>query len=176
METKTHWKKLINLDYIGAYCVESDLTVKITSVGQEKVKGEKGKEEMCTVAHLEGQKPFIINRTNAKTITKLYGTPYIEDWVGKLITIFPTTCSVAGETVECLRIRSTRPQPAQKADYSLQIKMLKECQTIEDLATVYKSFSKEQQAGTANVKDEMKIKLTPKPETITPNQNELPIN
>ena len=111
-EQHTHWKRLINPNYIGAYMVESDLTVRITSVGRELVKGEGGKAEECTVAHLEGTKPMILNRTNCKTITKLYGTPYIEDWVGKLITIYPTTTKVAGETVECLRIRATVPTVA----------------------------------------------------------------
>ena len=158
METKTHWKRLINLDYIGAYCVESDLTVKIISVGQEKVKGEKGKEEMCTVAHLEGQKPFIINRTNAKTITKVHGSPYIEDWVGKSIILFPTTCSVAGDTVECLRVRTTKPVTV-KVDYTKQIELLTSSQTIEELAARYSSLTADQKAATVNIKDEMKGKL-----------------
>jgi len=158
--TKTHWKKLVNPDYIGAYCIDTDTTVRIISVGQEEVKGENGKKEICTVARLEGMKPFIINRTNAKTITKVYNTPYIEDWAGKLITIFPTTTKVAGEVVECLRIRPTMPQPPKPVDYSTQAKMLQECQTIEDLATIYKSFTKDQQAGTVAVKDSMKLKLS----------------
>lgn len=111
MAEKTHWKKLVNLDYIGAYSLNGkDLTVEITGVSVKRVKGEGGKEEDCTVAALKGQKPFIINRTNAKTISKLYDTPYIEDWVGKKITLFPTTTRVAGETVECLRVRPSLPK------------------------------------------------------------------
>lgn len=114
--TQTHWKKLIiNLDYIGAYCLEGkDLVVKILSVKQETVKGEKGKEEICTVAELEGQKKFIINRTNCRTIAKLHNSPFVENWCGKSITLYPTTTSVAGETVECLRVRPTLPVTAQK--------------------------------------------------------------
>ena len=68
------------------------------------------KKKIAPVASLKGQKPFIINRTNAKTISKLYDTPYIEDWVGKKITLFPTTTRVAGETVECLRVRPSLPK------------------------------------------------------------------
>lgn len=112
---KHHWKQFINLDYIGAYMLAGrDLTVKIVSVSQEMVTGDKGKKEMCMVARLEGQKPFIINRTNAKMITKLLGSPYIEDWAGKSITLYPTTTSVGGETVECLRVRPQLPAAKQK--------------------------------------------------------------
>jgi len=162
METKTHWKKLVNPDYIGAYCIDTDTTVRIISVGQEEVKGENGKKEICTVARLEGMKPFIINRTNAKTITKVYNTPYIEDWAGKLITIFPTTTKVAGEVVECLRIRPTMPQPPKPVDYSQQEKMLRECKTLADLQTIFTGFNAEQKNATVSVKDEMKANLTPK--------------
>lgn len=106
MTDKTHWKRLINPDYIGAYSLNEgeDLTVKINFVQVEEITGSGGKKEHCTVAHLVNEKPMILNVTNSKTIAKLYG-PYIEDWQGKLITLFASTTRLAGETVECLRIR-----------------------------------------------------------------------
>lgn len=106
MTDKTHWKRLINPDYIGAYSLNEgeDLTVKIDFVQVEEITGSGGKKEHCTVAHLVNEKPMILNVTNSKTIAKLYG-PYIEDWQGKLITLFASTTRLAGETVECLRIR-----------------------------------------------------------------------
>jgi hypothetical protein len=114
MEQKTHWKKLTNPDYIGAYSLmetgtAQDLTVTIASVGREIVKGTDGKKEECTVAKLVGQKPFIINRTNAKTISSIYGTPFIEDWACKKITLYVAKVKVGGETVEALRIRPVKP-------------------------------------------------------------------
>lgn len=117
-DTRTHWKLLINPDYIGAYSLPpgEDMTVTIRHVTRQIVKGQEGKEEECTVAHLVDQKPFILNRTNSKSIAKLYG-PYIEDWRGKQITLFATKTKVAREVVECLRIRATvtavdKPKPA----------------------------------------------------------------
>lgn len=109
---KTHWKKLVNPDYLGAYSLDEgkDMTVKIINVVRENVKGEGGRSEECTVAHLEGHKPFILNRTNCKTITKIYGTPYIEDWAGKQITVFQAITKLKGEDVECLRIRPVAPE------------------------------------------------------------------
>lgn len=113
-EFKTHWKKLQNPDYIGAYSLMDtgepvDLVVEIVSVGREMVKGADGKKDECTVAKLKGQKPFIINATNAKTITAIYGSPFIEDWAGKLITLHVAKVRVAGDTVDALRIRPTAP-------------------------------------------------------------------
>jgi hypothetical protein len=103
---KTHWKILQNPDFIGAYWLPpgEDVTVTIDYVVREVITGTGGKKEECTVAHLQGVKPFILNATNCKTIAKLYGN-YIEDWAGKQITLFGTTTKMGGETVECLRIR-----------------------------------------------------------------------
>ena len=57
---------------------------------------------------------MILNRTNCKIISKLYDSPYIEDWAGKQITIYASTTKLAGEVVECLRVRpvvvATKPQ------------------------------------------------------------------
>jgi hypothetical protein len=104
--TKTHWKSLINPDYLGAYSLPNgeDMTVTIQYVQVEEIIGTGGKKEHCTVAHMDGQKPMILNVTNSKSIAKLYGQ-FIEDWAGKQITLYATTTKLAGEVVECLRIR-----------------------------------------------------------------------
>jgi hypothetical protein len=106
MSNKTHWKRLQNPDYIGAYSLDEgqDLTVTIDYVVREQITGTGGKKEECTVAHLVKNKPMILNATNSKTIAKLYG-PYIEDWAGQQITLYATTTKMGGDTVECLRIR-----------------------------------------------------------------------
>ena len=129
MTEKTHWKLLINPDYIGAYALTEgeDLTVKIDYVQVEEITGTGGKKEHCTVAHLVNQKPMILNVTNSKAIAKLYG-PYIEDWQGKLITLFASTTKLAGETVECLRIRPNvaerKAQPITDARLDAAIKSI----------------------------------------------------
>jgi hypothetical protein len=112
-QTKTHWKRLINPDYIGAYALnpDEDLTVTIDYVRREEVVGTGGKKEECTVAHLINQKPLILNATNSKSIQKLYG-PYIEDWAGKQVTLYASMTKLAGEMVECLRIRPNVTKPA----------------------------------------------------------------
>ena len=97
----------MNPDYIGAYWLPEgeDVTVTIDFVVREVITGTGGKKEECTVAHMRGGvKPFILNATNSKTIAKLYGN-FIEDWAGRPITLFASTAKLAGDTVECLRIR-----------------------------------------------------------------------
>ena len=112
-EKKTHWKKLHNPDYLGAYSLEpgKDMILTIKNVTREMVIGANSKKEECTVLHfIEPQKPMILNVTNSKTISKMYSTPFIEDWKGKQIQVFATMVKLAGDMVEALRIRPTVPQ------------------------------------------------------------------
>lgn len=111
MEILTHWKKLTNPDYIGAYSLQpgEEKTVEIISVGRRKVKGTDGKETECTVAELKNEKPFILNRTNCKTISKIAGSSFIENWKGVKIIIYADNVKAFGDVVEALRIRPTVP-------------------------------------------------------------------
>lgn len=111
-ETKTHWKKLDNPDYFGAWSIphDKDLVLTIDYLNVEKVKGEKGREEQCKVCHFkEKVKPMILNSTNSRQITALHGSPYIEDWSGKQIQVFQDVTDMKGTEVECVRIRPFIP-------------------------------------------------------------------
>jgi hypothetical protein len=118
METKTiktHWKKLVNPDYLGAYSLQpkEEKVLTIARVTRDKVKGTGGKTQECTILHFnEKEKPMILNRLNAKIITKIYGTPYIEEWVTKKIQIYVDMVDAFGEQVEALRIRPFIPVDA----------------------------------------------------------------
>lgn len=113
METKTHWKKLYNPNYLGAWAFQpgEEKTVTIKDVRREIVDnpGGSGKEE-CTVAYFEEDvKPLILNATNSKMIAKVWGTPFIEDWPGHKITIKVKKVSAFGEMVDAVRVSSERP-------------------------------------------------------------------
>lgn len=109
-QTRTHWKKLVDPRYIGAYALPNgnDLVVTIEGVRSEEITMMQGKKEVHSIMYLKGQKPMILNATNSKSIHKLYG-PYIEDWVGQQITLYASTAKLGGEMVECLRIRPSVP-------------------------------------------------------------------
>lgn len=111
-ETLTHWKKLTNPDYLGAYALNpgEDLVATIKSVANETVTGSDGKKETCLVMRFhENIKPMILNATNSKTITKLLKTPYIEYWSGRKIQIYVESVKAFGEVVDALRIRPFLP-------------------------------------------------------------------
>lgn len=108
-----NWKLLVNYNYLGSQNFnkgeEKVLTIK--KVNREIVVSEGGKSEYCVVIYFEEPdiKPFVANKTNCKTISKIYNSPLTEDWVGKKIQIYPTTTKLKGEIVDCLRIRPFVP-------------------------------------------------------------------
>ncbi len=55
--------------------------------------------------------PLELNATNRKTIQQLYGNRP-QEWVGKLVTLYPSQTDMAGQTVDCIRVRPTVPGKA----------------------------------------------------------------
>ena len=112
-EVLTHWKKLMNPDYLGGYALApgQDLIATIKSVGNEEVTGTDGKKEVCSVIRFVENdiKPMILNATNNKTIAKLFKTPYIEQWKGRKIQIYTEKVKAFGEIWDALRIRPFLP-------------------------------------------------------------------
>lgn len=114
-----HWKNLANYDYLGAYSLEGkkDIILTIKDIKKERVTAPGGSSEDCIVArfvetNVDGVtvKPMVLNKTNCKTIEKLYNSGDIEDWIGKKVTVYATTTKFARETVSCLRIKAEIPQ------------------------------------------------------------------
>ena len=144
---KTHWKKLNNPNYLGAYslAIDSDgdeikynsIVATIDKVREETVKNERGSEQ-CRVAHLKGLKPMILNTVNSKAIEKATGSPFIEDWSGKRITIYVAKIKAFGEHVDALRIKSEAPIQLKKLinnsdDWNNVLTGLKQGFTIEQV-------------------------------------------
>lgn len=114
----THWRKIMNPDYLGSYAFEpgEKKVVTISQVREEMVTGPDGKTEQCLVAHFrEPVKPLILNVTNCKAITKLYRTPIIEEWYGKIIVLRVERVRAFGEVVDAVRIAPERPRQAATA-------------------------------------------------------------
>lgn len=105
----THWKKLPNPEYLGAYAFQrgEEKLVTIDHVQQETVTGPEGKKSECIVAHFKqpGIKPMILNHTNSKTIERLCGTPYIEEWAGKSVVLIVSKTQAFGEQVDAVRVK-----------------------------------------------------------------------
>jgi hypothetical protein len=117
MADLTHWKNQFNYDYLGSYSLKDgkDVVLTMQATTREMVVGGDGKKKECFVCHFKEKadwiKPMILNRTNCKTIEKIYGTPYIEEWNGKQITIYiAKNIKAFNDVVDALRIRPQKPQ------------------------------------------------------------------
>lgn len=96
-----------------------DVDLTISSVTAEMLKSANGEEKKGVIyfrelhQHAEKtgekEKRLVLNKTNMKTIAAMHGYEGNE-WAGKRITLFPTTCSAFGETVDCIRVRPTEPK------------------------------------------------------------------
>lgn len=112
MEAKTHWKKHFNPNYLGSYSLEpgEEKVLTIVELVTEEVTGPDGKTEELPVLYVKNEKPMILNKTNAKTIAKVIGSDYVEDWPGKKIQIYSTSVSAFGQTTQALRVRPVAPK------------------------------------------------------------------
>ncbi len=78
--------------------------IEINEVGQEKA--------ARPVLKFAGQaKGMILNKTNAKTISNMYGFE-TDQWIGKPVTVYATDVEFQGEMKPALRIRTTPPTAA----------------------------------------------------------------
>jgi len=158
-EIKTHWKKNFNYDYMGAYSLPEgrDVVVTIKELKKEKVTGANGKKEECFVCYFtDSDKPMILNRTNCKTIEKLYGSAFIEDWPGKKIQLYAARVQAFGDTTEALRIRDFKPEV--KTDVSKIKDQMNACKSLAELQKVYTGLPKSIQGHTEvlKLKEELK--------------------
>lgn len=108
----THWRDMMDSDYLFAADLRGkDRTVTIAKVTAGQLVGSGGKKTrkpLVYFAESSTGKPLGMNTTNCRTVATLYGND-TEGWIGKKITLYPTTTSVGGETVECIRIRPRKP-------------------------------------------------------------------
>lgn len=110
----THWKKLTDPNYIGSHDFQpnQEFALVIESVSKEKIELFNGKGlevKDCVIAKFKGaKKPMILNKENMKLISKVTGTPYVENWVGKSITLHVVPVRAFGETVDAVRVKYIR--------------------------------------------------------------------
>ena len=104
-------RSFFDLNYVAAFELKGkDATVTIARVEQGKmpVIGTSRSEKKPVVYFNGSDRGLALNKTNARSIVALYGNK-TEAWVGKRVTLFPTTTQFGGQTVECIRIRPKIP-------------------------------------------------------------------
>lgn len=107
-----HWKSLMDRDFMYAFDLQGkDVTVTIDRVVGGELTGpggKKSKKPLCYFRESKSGKPLALNSTNCKCIAGLYGND-TDAWIGKRITLWPTTTQMGGETVDCIRVRPKVP-------------------------------------------------------------------
>ena len=107
------FRKFMDKPFMGAWDVpdSGDLVLTIDYVSIDEVQNDRGREKKFTLHFKERDyKPMICNTTNAKAISKAYGSTKVENWLNKKISIYKATISAFGSTTECLRVREYPPK------------------------------------------------------------------
>ena len=106
------FRTLYDRNYLYSFDLAGrDVTVTIKEVRAAKVKDTEGKEQKKPLVFFKeshDQRGLVLCKTNGKIIADLYGN-MTEQWVGKRVTLYPTTTSAFGKTVECIRVRPKVP-------------------------------------------------------------------
>lgn len=104
-------RTLYDKDYIYAHdLMGKDVTVVIESVTGGTLIGTGGTKTKKPIVRFKGkEKALGLNITNARVIAGLYGGFKSELWIGKKITLYPTTTTFGAQTVECIRVRNRIP-------------------------------------------------------------------
>ena len=163
-EQLTHWKKMVNPKYLGSHDLfisdgkYSEVTVEITNVQVEEVIGEGNKKDNCLVAHLKGMKPLIVNRTNAKTISKLAGSPAIERWVGVQVVLTVSKVKAFGAVHDAIRVKDQKVNVTPK-DYTKEIEAINACANMTALVALWQSLDGDAKTACLNAKDSRKKQL-----------------
>ena len=113
MAEHLHWRRYTDMKYLRAELFEprEKKVLTIADVKMEIIEGEGGKKDKKPVLYFKepGVLPMVVNTTNGKMIETLYGTEYMDEWVGKRIQIYATKVKVGGELTPCLRIDNVVP-------------------------------------------------------------------
>ena len=114
-----HWRTLIERDYLGCYDLGGkDWTLEIREVKQQKVfNPENNKAKGKLVLYFQkADKGLIAGAENCGTIENLYGSDFTK-WIGKAITIFPTTyrSKKTKRDEACIRVSPKKPDVAPSA-------------------------------------------------------------
>jgi hypothetical protein len=111
------FRTFFDKDYLYAFMLQGkEHTVEIERVVGGELIGEGGKKTKKPICHFKGKsKPLGLNITNCRAIAAMYGND-TSKWVGKRITIYPTTTQFGSQTYDCIRVRPGIPRGAPQRD------------------------------------------------------------
>jgi hypothetical protein len=108
--------------YLGVWeLCGREVTVTISRVVAGDLVAQGNRKSKKPIVYFEKtEKGLVLNKTMMKAIAGLYGYK-ASDWIGKRITLYPTTTSFGSETVDCIRVRPTVPKTRSQGIASQQV-------------------------------------------------------
>lgn len=106
-----HWRSLLESKYLSHYDLDGkDCTLTIREIrGKQAVVGQGGQISKKALFFFDGkERAAVFGVAAMSTIENMYGEDWAK-WVGKKITLYPTTTSAGGKTVGCIRVRPKPP-------------------------------------------------------------------
>lgn len=171
LKAMPHFKELLdpnflsNIDFINDKMTYDRKIVTITDVKRETTHNGKGGTDTVTTIHFKECKPLILSNGNFKTMLQMTKKVNTDDWKGIRIELYIVEGKKAfGQLWDVVTITKALPAQlnAKPVDYTNQIATLRGCQDMASLQFEYTALDKKAQIALAGVKDEMKLKLTPK--------------
>jgi len=129
MSEKTHWKKLLDYNYLGSHDLEPGerREIEFISVNHETVHNPRtNSDETKVVAKLKDEKPMILNSTNLRAMELVTGSPYKEDWTGCKAIVSAEKVRAFGGIHDALRIDTNVKSPAANKAKKAQLETLTE--------------------------------------------------
>lgn len=119
MTEKTHYRKAFDSPYLSSADIVDPVVLTIKRVTLESDRTKKTKDEFNTAWFMERElrpgeplKPMILNATNSKTLARLTGSKWIDDWQNVPVTVYVDQHVRFGkETVEGLRLDKATERP-----------------------------------------------------------------
>ena len=108
---KTHYRKAFNSPYLSSADIVGPTALTITRVALEPDRTKKTKDHFNTAYFAEREirpgeplKPMILNVHNSRVMKDLCGSPFIDDWSGRVTVYVDQNVKFGREMVEGLRI------------------------------------------------------------------------
>jgi hypothetical protein len=97
--------------YLNADDLTQEKALRIRAVTVETVRKGTAQEQKPVVWFTNHKKGLVLNTTNNRTLRAAYGDD-MEQWVDKIVVVYPTQTDFAGKVVNALRVRIPPPKQA----------------------------------------------------------------
>lgn len=108
-ELKGNWRSYSGYNFLSSLDfeegVEVNLTIEKVSMETANDPATKKPKQLLSIKFVGSDRLMALNKTNAKRITEITGTPKVEKWKGLQITIHKIPIRAFGKDQFCLRVK-----------------------------------------------------------------------